>query len=136
VADRVVGDVFHYPYLWASDHERGLENPKDRTACLAFIRREDAGIAHLVILAISDRPPGSVEAAIEVPATEIARGGLNPARRAFITISEYNIDTLPFSPHYDPNSRTFGRFGKLFIALVAKSLARAIREGRARKLTR
>ena len=34
MVDRVAGDVFHYPYLWLSDHKRGVDNPKNRPPSL------------------------------------------------------------------------------------------------------
>jgi hypothetical protein len=134
--DRVTGDVFHYPYLWLSDHERGIDNPKNRTTCLVLKTKDPPGITHLVILAISDRLPDNPEDAIEAPQIEVQRGGLNPARRAFVNISEYNVDALPFSHHYDPNSPTFGRFSRSFAELLARSLAAKIRGGKARRLSR
>ena len=58
MVDRVAGDVFHYPYLWLSDHERGVDNPKNRTTCLVLKTKDAAGITHLVILAIIESLAG------------------------------------------------------------------------------
>ncbi|WP_413993377.1 hypothetical protein ACMDCR_15575 [Labrys okinawensis] len=136
MADREPGDVFHYPYLWAHDHAKGIDNPKDRTACLVFQTKTNPGVTQLVILAISDQAPVDSEDAIEVPEIELRRGGLNFARRAFVHVSEYNLDTLPFSTSYDPNSRSFGRFSRSFTERVARLLANNIRTRRARRMTR
>ena len=88
MAERMPGDVFHYPYLWAQDHARGIDNPKDRTACLLFSTTTASGETHLIILAISDQAPENPSDAVAVPEIELRRGGLNNARRAFVHTSQ------------------------------------------------
>jgi len=136
VADRTPGDVFHYPYLWLHDHRKGIDNPKDRTTCLVFQTRTSAGVIHLVILAISDQEPEEPDDAMAVPEIELRRGGLNFARKAFVHLSECNIDTLPTSTQYDPNSRSLGRFSRSFTEQLARRLAANIRSRRTRTLQR
>lgn len=136
MVERVTGDVFHYPYLWAHEHARGIDNSRDRTACLVFSTRNGAGEMQLVILAISDRQPENNVDAVEVPEIELRRGGLNPARRAFVHIAEYNTDILPLSVHHNPASRSFGRFSRAFTEHVARALAANIRLRRSRRLAR
>jgi hypothetical protein len=36
---RQPGDVFDYPFLWAVDAKRGLDNPKDRHTTLALLAK-------------------------------------------------------------------------------------------------
>jgi len=136
MAEREAGDVFLYPYLWSQDHARGIDNPKGRTACLVFEARDGAGVRQLVILAISDQVGNDPGAAIEVPDIEMKRGGLNPARKAFVHIGEYNLDALPYSTVYEPSAPSFGRFSRAFTQRIARSLADRIKAGRSRRFTR
>ena len=136
MAERDAGDVFLYPYLWSQDYARGIENPKNRTSCLVFKTKDKAGVVHLVILAISDQAPKHERDAVAVPEIELRRGGLDPARPAYVHVSEFNDDVLPFSTSYEPSAPTLGRFSRSFTELIARTLAANIRAGRAKRYSR
>jgi hypothetical protein len=92
----VTGDVLlAYPYLWRWQQGRGEDaGRKDRPVCVAIASRDQQGLTHLALLAISGTPAGSGQKAIEVPGLEIRRIGLKEHKRAWITVSEYNYDIL------------------------------------------
>ena len=136
MAEREPGDVFLCPYLWSQDHARGIDNPKNRTACLIFKTKDNAGVTHLVVLAISDQPPDSEQDAVLVPEIELRRGGLDAARPAYVHVSEFNNDVLPFSTSYEPSAVTLGRFSRSFTEHIARTLAVSIRAGRSRRFSR
>lgn len=120
---RAPGDVFHYPYLWASDAARLLEHPKNRVTCLAVARsttdREGVQLHHLLLLGITDQLRPDQEG-LDVPAIEKRRAGLVVSRAAYVVVSEYNYDVLPLSWHDDPNSQSFGAFSRGFLDIVQR----------------
>jgi hypothetical protein len=136
MSERTPGDVFLYSYLWAQDHARGIDNPKARTACLVFETRDKAGVTHMVILAISDQVGANPEASIEVPDIEMKRGGLNVARKAYVHLSEYNLDALPYSTVYEPSAPTLGRFSRAFTEQIARGLSSRIKARQSVRFTR
>ena len=119
---REPGSVFAYPYLWRVDRNR-IDHPKERTTCLTVARQVrrvgGATLVHLFLLAISDRPRPDQEV-IELPEIEKRRAGLDPARPAYVVLSEYNYDVLPHSWWYDPNSKDYGRFGRGFTDQIVR----------------
>jgi hypothetical protein len=128
---RQPGDVFDYPFLWAVDSERGLENPKERrtTIALATTRTRTADgveLTHMLLLGITDTLRAG-QIACEVSPIERRRAGLNVDRPAFVVVSEYDYDVVPGSFDYNPNSKTYGRFSALFLEEITKALAGQIR---------
>ena len=139
MSQRAPGSVLLYPYWWRSDARRGVENPKDRTTTLVISQkaatRDGATLVHLFLLGITDSPRAS-QSAIEIPPIEKRRAGLDPARAAFVVVSEYNYDVLPLSHDYDPNSKTFGTFSPAFTELVRMRFLRSVKDGIADRLER
>jgi hypothetical protein len=90
-----------------------------------IVRREArAGDAtHLALLAISSRPPGAEQPALEIPEIECRRGGLGDLKRAWITLSEYNYDIAERSYYLAPDEPILGRFSKPFMMRLAAALA-------------
>jgi hypothetical protein len=137
---RQPGDVFDYPFLWAVEAERGIENPKDRrTTIAAATRRERASdgadITHLILLGITDTPRPD-QSALPVPPIERRRAGLAIDRPAFVIVSEYDYDLVPGSHDYNPNSKTYGRFSAAFLDEIQKALGEQMRLKRAARIDR
>jgi hypothetical protein len=121
--------VFAYPYQW--NDERHIENPKNRTTCLAIRRKasviKGSAIVHLFLLGISDRPRPH-QTAIEIPPMEKRRAGLQVDRPAYVVISEYNYDVLPHSWHYEPDSADHGTFSLAFTDATRRAFLQRIKD--------
>lgn len=116
------GSVIRYPYLWVRQAASGeTEGRKDRPCCLA-IRVEREGLHHLILLAISSKPPASDQSAIEIPDIERRRGGLSRYPAAWLVVSEYNYDIAEESYYLDPAGKVLGAFSPPFMANVARVL--------------
>lgn len=115
------GSVVLYPYLWATQHRDGeTEGRKGRPVCL-LLRLPDrqTGLHHLILLAISSKPPLDHQAAVEVPETEKRRAGLQRYPRAWVYVSEYNHDVAERSWYLDPSQEPLGVFGAAFLKEIA-----------------
>lgn len=86
------------------------------------------GLTHLALLAISSRPPGGNQTALEVPEIECRRAGLSE----WITVSEYNYDIAERSYYLDVNQPPRRRFSKPFTMRVAAAFAPLLRQAQAR----
>jgi hypothetical protein len=115
------GAVIAYPYLWASQRDRGeSEGRKDRPVCLLLAFHDDAhDVHHLMLLAISSQPPAPDQIALEIPDTERRRGGLTRYPRAWIVISEYNYDIAERSFYYNSNIAPLGTFSAHYLREIA-----------------
>ena len=151
-----VGDVLLYPYLWSRQHGDGeTEGRKDRPTAVALRIARSASAASaagqtsegegrapaqtraapqtlLVLLAISSQRPQADQHAIEVPQTELRRAGLDPSRRAWVYVSEYNTDVLEASFYLDPSAEPIGRLSRAFVGQIAAALADTIRAKKGR----
>jgi len=90
------------------------------------------GLTHLALLAISSKPPGPDQIAVEVPEIECRRAGLSEFARAWVTISEYNYDVAERSFYLEPEVPPLGRFSRSFMMRIASAAAPLMRSGRAR----
>lgn len=109
------GMVLRYPYLWHWQDARGeSEGRKDRptTVAAAFIARDDRH--YVLLLPVTTRMPDPVRIAVEVPATEKRRAGLDQAARQWILLDEYNIDPTA-SSYYLQGSSSLGQFSDAFM---------------------
>lgn len=114
------GDIIAYPYLWRWQRERHeTEGRKERPVCVLVAVRGANDLTHLALLAISSRPPGADQQALEIPEIECRRAGLSEWKRGWLTISEYNYDIAERSWHLDINRPALGRFSKSFMMRVA-----------------
>jgi hypothetical protein len=128
------GTVLKYPYVWRGSP--GAPEPKLRTVCLMFKKILAPGKTSIVIVSISDLPGPSPEFCIAVPSPEMERGGLSAFRNAFVHLDQYNVDQAENSFHYNPAAPVMGQFSAPFVARLAKTLAHAIRIGRAERIDR
>lgn len=128
------GTVLKYPYVWRGG--AGSLEPKLRTACLMFKKVLATGNTAIVIVSISDMPGPAPEFCISVPPHEIERGGLSAFRRAFVHLDQYNVDQVENSFHYNAATPVMGQFSEPFVARLARTLAHAVRIGRAERIDR
>ncbi|HLH47871.1 MAG TPA: hypothetical protein VKV96_00910 [Roseiarcus sp.] len=127
------GTIIQYPYLWRWQRERGeTEGRKIRPVCVVLAVRSAEGLTHLALLAVSSRPPGADQIAVEAPEIERRRGGLSDFKRAWVTISEYNYDIVERSFYLDPAGPPLGRFSKSFMMQLAPKVADLFRGRQAR----
>ena len=128
------GSIISYPYLWRWQSAAGREHgEKDRPVCLAIsVPDERQNVTHLVILAISATPPTDTEAALEIPPLELRRAGLSVLKRGWVTVGEYNYDTLERSFHLDSRQAPRGRFGPSFMEEVRQALRPLLAQRRGR----
>src|SRR5712691_11061657 len=118
------GSIITYPYLWAAQRDTGeVEGRKSRSVCLV-LRLHDAerDFHHLVLLAITSRPPSLDQRALEIPDTEKRRAGLTRYHRAWVIVSEYNYDIAERSYYYEPRTPPLGTFSMPFLREVAIAL--------------
>jgi len=104
------------------------EGRKQRPVCVVIAVRGRDGLTHLALLAISSRPPGGNQTALEVPEIECRRAGLSE----WITVSEYNYDIAERSYYLDVNQPPRRRFSKPFTMRVAAAFAPLLRQAQAR----
>lgn len=118
--DPVPGLVIEYPYLWRWQDLGGeTEGRKDRPTCLVFaVKGKADGLTHLALLAISSTPPRAGQTVVAIPEAERKRAGLDPAKPAWITVSEWNHDVLERSFYLAGNPRRYGRFGEAFLRQI------------------
>ncbi|WP_246856681.1 hypothetical protein [Acetobacter vaccinii] len=112
------GVVLRYPYLWHWQDIRGeSEGRKDRptTIAAAFIARDNRH--YVLLLPVTTQPPAPERIAVEVPATEKKRAGLDLNRQQWILLDEYNLDPIATS-YYLQGSPQLGQFSDAFMRLL------------------
>lgn len=128
------GSVVAYPYLWASQRDSGeTEGRKARPACVVLrLHDPQDAIHHLVILAISSKPPTERQKALEIPDTERKRAGLSRYPRAWIVVSEYNTDIEERSWYLESGKPPLGAFSAPFLREIALASRPAFARANAR----
>jgi hypothetical protein len=96
------------------------------------VRNPRDDLTHLALLAISSRPPGADQTALEVPEIECRRAGLSDLKRAWITVSEYNYDIAERSNYLDVNQPPLGRFSRPFMMRLAAAFSPLFKQTQAR----
>ena len=128
------GLIVSYPYLWRWQAEQGRDaGEKDRPVCLALtIFDKGQDITHLVLLAITGTRPMPGQEAIEIPALEIRRAGLDIMKRVRVMVGEYNYDIAERSYYFEPAQKPWGHFGRRFLEEVRQALRPVLaqRQGR------
>jgi hypothetical protein len=121
------GSVIRYTYLWADEHSAGREDGrKDRPALvLALAVRAEGGATQLLVLAVTHTPPRDPRDAVQFPATEKKRVGLDDAP-AWIVTTEGNAflwpgpDIRPI-PARPPGTLIYGQVSASLLQQVARS---------------
>jgi hypothetical protein len=114
------GDVLpRYPYLWRRQHARGEDGGrKNRPVCVAIAMKDKAGLTHLALLAITGTEPTADQRAVELPALEIRRLGLDTRKPAWVIVSEYNYDILERSFSLEPPRQSLKHLSPGFLKQV------------------
>ncbi len=130
------GDVFDYPYLWAWQAAKGeTEGRKERPVCLLVTVAGPSG-ATMVILAITATEPGPEDDAIEIPAIEARRVGLDSWKRGWVIVSEANFDDPQHSWYLDVTRPARGRFSAAFLSKVSAGFREMLVSRAARTIDR
>jgi hypothetical protein len=109
------GAVLLYPYLWHWQEERGeTEGRKDRPTAVILVVRAKDGLEYALLLPVTTKEPDHTRQAVEVPATEKRRAGLDYAARQWILLDEYNLDPVQGSYYLRPDAVT-GYFSEAFV---------------------
>lgn len=90
------GLVVRYDFLWPEDAARGLVSGKDRPACVVLVvaRPLHPQSPEVILLPITHRPPSPGSFALELPAAEKHRLGLDD-ERSWIAIEYANREDWP-----------------------------------------
>ena len=88
------GLVFRYDYLWTREAAGGLDQGKERPACLLAASDSTSNPRFVVILPITHSPPTGGTVAIEIPAKVRQAIGLDDAP-SWVVVSENNVDEWP-----------------------------------------
>lgn len=143
------GLVFRYDYLRPREHEAGIENPKERPACIlvvlakgdtlmgATIVEEGSRVAtvdfvadegDVVIIPIQTDPPGPDQLGVKIDLQTKAYVGLPTTQDSWAIVSEVNIDRWPNAGLSDvPGTGQFAYRRPLpgpVMALIAKTFLR------------
>lgn len=128
------GSVIVYPYLWLDQARAGeTEGRRARPVCMVLkVHDQIAGLNHLLLLAISSKPPSLGQKALEIPDTERRRVKLDVDAKAWVYVSEYNYDIAGKSFYFEPGVEPLGRFSAAFRQQVATALQPIVGVGGAR----
>jgi hypothetical protein len=84
------GLVISYAYLWAREHDRGLEEGnKDRPCAIVAARQVIEGREVVTVVPVTHSPPTDPDDAVEIPATLKAHLGLDDLP-SWIVVTETN----------------------------------------------
>jgi len=119
------GDVVVYPYRWLGEaqRDRSEDGAKERPCALIAALTLKDGSTVAFLCAISSKPPASDQVAIEAPALERKRAGLDRYPQAWVYVSELNRDVLGASWYIAPDADPLGSFSARFLSRVATAVA-------------
>lgn len=116
--------VIRYPYLWAREARRGeTEGRKERPVAVGVrMPRPDGDL--VLFFPITTQQPEASRFAVEIPAMEKRRAGLDTDLRLWIVFDEFNTDIIGRSFYLEPEP-PIGRFSKaFFLPLLREFVAR------------
>ena len=88
------GLVIRYDYVWTHEAATGLDQGKDRPACLVAASAPSATPRFVVLLPITHTAPAGDTVGIEIPRRVRQAIGLDDAP-SWVIVSEHNIDEWP-----------------------------------------
>lgn len=88
------GLVIRYDFVWGHDAASGLQQGKDRPACLVAASDPSATPRYVVILPITHSRPIGDTVGLEIPPRLREALGLDDAP-CWVIVSEYNVDEWP-----------------------------------------
>ena len=152
----VPGLVFRYDFLRSWEYLEGIENGKERPACVLMTLEAGEVIAgtqvvdektgsfavdyvarqgDVLVLPIQSDRPGPSQAGIELSANTRRLIGLPPDRLSYVIVSEVNIDGWPNAGIKAlPNRKGSFAYPGLMPPPIMAAIARAFLDLRARKL--
>lgn len=116
--------VVRYPYLWSREAGKGeTEGRKNRPVAVGVrIARSDGDL--VLFFPITTKQPEPNRFAVEIPAIEKRRAGLDVDLRVWIIFDEFNSDIIGRSFYLEPEP-PLGRFSKaFFLPLLKEFIAR------------
>lgn len=111
----IAGTVLRYSYLWRREADQGRdEGEKDRPVALLLAKAPGTG--ECLVCPITHTPPDDAATAIEIPAAERARLGLDN-ERSWIVVAEINAFVWPGPdlrpiPSRNPSTVIYGQVSK------------------------
>lgn len=88
------GLVVRYDYLWSHEAAAGIEQGKDRPACLIAASDRAVQPRFVVLLPITHQAPAGDSVGVEIPAKVKNALGLDD-ERSWVIVSEHNVDEWP-----------------------------------------
>lgn len=136
------GEVIRYAYLWADESERGAEEArKDRPSLVLTLSvSKTNGVSHVLVLAVTHRPPHDVGDAVVMPAAVKRALGLDD-EPSWIVVSEANSFVWPGPdlrpvPARKPRTHVYGRIPRKLLVEVARAYLARAKAGRSRRVAR
>jgi hypothetical protein len=130
------GTVLRYPYLWARQAGIGeTEGRKSRPCAVILAVRNEKGQTELRLCAVTSQPPQNHNHAIEVPAIEKRRAGLDGDMALWVIVEEHNVDVFEQSYYIEPQS-TVGQFSSAFTKELQAQMIAVLRERVSRAVKR
>jgi hypothetical protein len=116
--------VIRYPYLWSREANKGeTEGRKHRPVAVGVRIARGAGDL-ILFFPITTKQPERGRFAIEIPAIEKRRAGLDVDLRLWIILDEYNSDIIGQSFYLEPDP-PIGQFSKaFFLPILREFIAR------------
>ncbi|TAX26564.1 hypothetical protein [Rhizobium leguminosarum] len=115
--------VIRDPYLWAREAGRGeTEGRKERPVAVGMrMPRPDGDL--VLFFPVTTKQPEASRFAVELPAIEKRRAGLDADRRLWIIFDEFNTDIVGNSFYLEPEPPT-GSFSKAFFLPLLREFIR------------
>ena len=121
--------VIRYPYLWVREAAVGETEGRKLRPVAVGVRLPRAQGDALLLFPITSSRPDSGRLAVEVPATEKRRAGLDEHLRLWVVLDEYNQDAIGRSFYLIPEP-PLGHFSKRFFLRFMKSFMASRSEAR------
>jgi hypothetical protein len=121
------GDIVAYSYRWHHETFDEIENPKDRPACIALFMKGQKGQNLVALLAISDQLNKDKALSLELKDKDLIAAGLSTRRRAYIQLSEMNIDEVENSLSFSANAKRFGRVPESTLRILLEKLSEQLK---------
>ncbi len=134
----VAGTVPRYRYLWHREAEDGdRSGHKDRPAAIVLSR---AASGETIVVPITHSEPRDPATAVEIPADERRRIGLD-GERSWVILTKFNAFVWPGShlgsiPQREPETFVYGQLSKTFFTRVLFQVQTLIRAKRVERVGR
>jgi hypothetical protein len=130
------GAVIRYPYLWARQAGYGeTEGRKPRPCAVILALSTEQGQTELRLCAVTSQPPQGHNHAVEIPAIEKRRAGLDGDMALWVILEEHNVDVFEQSFYIEPHS-TLGQFSSAFTKELQAQMIRVLRQRLGRAVLR